>query len=67
MIETRCRKSKIDIDTRRVERTNPMRPAAQILACIVTGLGTGAVIVCILHGYEPTLRIAHALLEYAML
>ena len=42
-----------------------MRPAAQILACIVTGLGTGAVIVCILHGYEPTLRIAHALLQYA--
>jgi len=42
-----------------------MRPAAQILACIVTGLGLGAGLMLIFHGLEPTLRLAHALLKYA--
>ena len=42
-----------------------MRPAAQILACIVTGLGTGAGLTLLFHGLEPTLRLGHALLEYA--
>jgi hypothetical protein len=42
-----------------------MRPASQILACIVTGLGTGAGLMLIFHGLEPTLRLGHALLEYA--
>lgn len=43
-----------------------MRPLAQILACIVTGLGLGAAITLTVHGYEPTLRIVQALLEYAL-
>jgi hypothetical protein len=42
-----------------------MRPLAQILACILTGLGTGAGLMLLFHGYEPTLRLAHALLQYA--
>jgi hypothetical protein len=41
-----------------------MRPLAQILATVTLGFALGALITISIHGYEPTLRIAHALLYY---
>jgi len=41
-----------------------MRPALEILACIVLGLLTGAVLMITWHGVAASLDIARCLLRY---